>query len=187
LEYLIESNFSGDKNSSFRALFKGRGHSVICESIIERKLIDKILGKDSAEKLLKSTFVGSTSSSLSGIPTFNLHTVNALCAIYIACGQDVACAVENSLNTFYAEVTSAGDFKFSINMPSITVGTVGGGTLLEDQKKNLEILGCQGPDSSKKLAEIIGAACLCIEMSLGLAVADHEFVKAHQKYSRRMT
>ena len=184
LEYLIESNFNGDKNSSARSLLLGRGHSVVAEGIIEKKILERLLGEGAGEKLVHSCKIGAASSMLAGVLTYNLHTVNALSAIYLACGQDAACVVENSLNTFYTEVTPEGDFKFSLNMPSITVGTVGGGTQLEDQKRNLEILKCTGPDSSKKFAEIIAAACLCIELSLGIAVTFHQFVKAHYKYSR---
>ena len=71
-------------------------------------------------------------------------------------------------------------------MPSNTVGTVGGGTKLEDQNKNLQMMGCTGTDSAKKFAEIVASACLATEISLALAVTVHEFVQAHQKYSGKV-
>lgn len=186
LDYIIESNFNGDKNVSYRSLFKGRGHSVVAETKFERALIEKLCGKGIVEKVLKAGHISSSASQLSGVLTHNLHTANALSAMYIACGQDAACVVENSMSIFSAERTEEGDLKFYLNMPSITVGTVGGGTKLEDQNKNLQMMGCTGIDSAKKFAEIVAASCLAIEISLALAVTMHEFVQAHQKYSLKV-
>ena len=184
VDYIIESNYNGDKNASYRSLFKGRGHAVVAEVIFPRALIEKVCGKGIVEKVMKASVISTASAQMSGVATHNLHTVNALCAIYMACGQDVACAVENSMNTFSVEETHEGGLKFNLHMPSITVGTVGGGTQLEDQNKNLLMMGCTGLDSAKKFAEVIAGACLAIEVSLGLAVTNNEFVQAHMKYSR---
>jgi hydroxymethylglutaryl-CoA reductase (NADPH) len=69
-------------------------------------------------------------------------------------------------------------------MPSICVGTVGGGTRLVAQRRNLELLGCTGDGSSKRFAEIVCAAVLALELSLGGAIASNEFALAHRKYGR---
>ena len=52
------------------------------------------------------------------------------------------------------------------------------------QNRSLEMLECKGPDSSKKLAEIVCAAALALEISLGGAIVAEEFVQAHMKYGR---
>ena len=113
---------------------------------------------------------------------FNLS--NALAAIYLATGQDVACIAENSIGYTAMEKKSDGVF-FQLTMPSITVGTVGGGTRLNDVQYNLKLLGCHcGENSSKKLAEIICASALCLEISLWSAIATEDWVKSHIKHGR---
>jgi hydroxymethylglutaryl-CoA reductase (NADPH) len=65
------------------------------------------------------------------------------------------------------------------------VGTVVGATRLNQQKANLKLLGCHGPDSSRKLAEIICAATFALELSLAGAIVSHEFAEAHATFGRR--
>jgi len=78
------------------------------------------------------------------------------------------------------------DLHVSLTTPSLTVGTVGGGTRLKQQRQNLEMLGCtQGKDSSKKFAEIICASSLCLEISLLSAIISGDWESAHAKYGRR--
>jgi len=72
-------------------------------------------------------------------------------------------------------------------MPSITVGTIGGACRLPAQKRNLQLLNCQGENSSKKLAEIICAAALALEISLTGAISSHEFTNAHLNYGRSVS
>jgi len=68
----------------------------------------------------------------------------------------------------------------------MTVGTVGGGTRLNLQQQNLKLLGCDsGEHSSRKLAEIIAAAALGLEISLGSAIMSHTWTSAHMKYGRK--
>ena len=76
--------------------------------------------------------------------------------------------------------------KFKLTLPSLTVGTVGGGTRLKMQNKNLEMLGCaEGEHSSRKLAEIIAGATLALDISLVCAIGSHTFTDAHMKYGRK--
>ena len=110
---------------------------------------------------------------------------NALAAIYLATGQDVACVAENAIGLVNYEVQNGGDLYATLSMPSISVGTVGGGTRLAAQRRNLELLRCTGePGSSRRLAEIVCAAALALELSLGGAIASNEFAQAHVKYGR---
>ncbi len=118
-------------------------------------------------------------SQLAGVMGLNMHVANGLAAIYLATGQDVACVVENSLGLVNYEVQNGGDLYATLSMPSICVGTVGGGTRLAAQRRNLELLGCTGDGSSKRLAEIVCAAVLALELSLGGAIASNEFALAH--------
>lgn len=75
-------------------------------------------------------------------------------------------------------------------MPSIEVGTVGGGTILEPQGAMLDFLGVRGPhptnpgDNARKLARIIAAAVLAGELSLCSALAAGHLVKSHMAHNR---
>lgn len=75
-------------------------------------------------------------------------------------------------------------------MPSIEVGTIGGGTILEAQSAMLEMLGVRGPhpthpgENARQLARIVAAAVLAGELSLCAALAAGHLVKAHMAHNR---
>lgn len=75
-------------------------------------------------------------------------------------------------------------------MPSLEVGTLGGGTILEPQSAMLDMLGVRGShptspgDNARRLARIIGAAVLAGELSLCSALAAGHLVKAHMTHNR---
>ena len=120
---------------------------------------------------------------LAGISGTGTHISNTLMAIYLATGQDPACIAENAVGFLDMEINDD-DLHFSLMLPSITVGTVGGATRLQQQSHHLEMLGCKGEHSSRRLAEIICAAALGLEISLIGAILSNEFSSAHKKYGR---
>ena len=75
-------------------------------------------------------------------------------------------------------------------MPSIEVGTLGGGTILEAQSAMLDMLGVKGShatnpgENSRKLARIMAAGVLAGELSLCSALAAGHLVKAHMAHNR---
>lgn len=75
-------------------------------------------------------------------------------------------------------------------MPSIEVGTVGGGTGLEAQSSCLKMLGVQGSNvehpgkNACNFARIISASVLAGELSLMSALACGHLVNSHMKYNR---
>ena len=182
-DFFLESGFNSDKKASARNMIMGRGHSVIAETTIKSSIVQRILNVDISE-LEKYQELGPTTSRLAGTQGTHLHISNALTAIYLATGQDTACVAENSIGHFQIESVNDG-VKFRLTLPSMTVGTVGGGTRLLAQQQNLKLLGChEGENSSKKLAEIICASALALETSLLSALASDTFTKAHMKYGR---
>ena len=86
--------------------------------------------------------------------------------------------------------TEAGDLLVSVTMPSIEVGTIGGGTVLPAQAACLDIIGVKGPNKSSpgahadKLALAIAGAVLAGELSLMAALAAGHLVKSHMKLNR---
>lgn len=75
-------------------------------------------------------------------------------------------------------------------MPSIEVGTIGGGTILEAQSSMLEMLGVKGAhptapgENSRRLARIVAAGVLAGELSLCSALAAGHLVRAHMAHNR---
>ena len=75
-------------------------------------------------------------------------------------------------------------------MPSIEVGTIGGGTILEPQAAMLDLIGVRGPhptspgDNARRLARIIAAAVLASELSLCSALAAGHLVRSHMIHNR---
>ena len=78
----------------------------------------------------------------------------------------------------------------TITMPSIEVGTVGGGTILAPQEAVLEMLGVRGAHptdpghNAQRLARIIAAAVMAGELSLLSALAAGHLIKAHMAHNR---
>lgn len=181
--YRIESNFAGDKNPTHRTLLHGRGHHVVASCLIRGTAVKRVLHTTAAELAAAFNDIN-IGSQLAGVIGLNMHTANALAAIYLATGQDVACVAENAVGICLGE-TQGDDLLASLSMPSITVGTVGGATRLHQQQANLELLGCTGENSSKKLAEIICAAAFSLELSLAGAIVSNEFAEAHARFGRK--
>lgn len=83
-----------------------------------------------------------------------------------------------------------GNLQISVSMPSIEVGTIGGGTILEGQSAMLELLGVKGAhptspgDNARQLARIVAAAVLAGELSLCSALAAGHLVQAHMAHNR---
>src|SRR6201999_24621 len=94
------------------------------------------------------------------------------------------------MNTADNDPSLNGNLQISVSMPSIEVGTIGGGTILEPQAAMLDLLGVRGPhptspgDNSRQLARIIAAAVLAGELSLCSALAAGHLVRAHMAHNR---
>lgn len=83
-----------------------------------------------------------------------------------------------------------GHLQISVSMPSIEVGTIGGGTVLEPQSAMLDLLGVRGAhpvnpgDNARRLARIVAASVLAGELSLCSALAAGHLVRAHMAHNR---
>ena len=109
-------------------------------------------------------------------------TVKDLAAIFIATGQDPAHVVEGSLGVTTAEVLENGSLYFSIYLPALVVGTVGGGTHLPTQQEALKIM---GGSSVLEYSQIVGSAVLAGELSLLASLSEGTLATAHQKLGRK--
>ena len=89
-----------------------------------------------------------------------------------------------------SRINGGQDLLVTITMPSIEVGTIGGGTVLAPQQSVLEMLGMKGAhpthpgQNAQKLARLIAAAVMAGELSLLSALAAGHLIKAHMAHNR---
>ena len=184
-------NLCMDKKPNALNWILGRGKTVQAEVIVPRELVEKILKttpEDFVEVTMRKLYIAGAQASAYG---FNAHVANIIAALFLATGQDAAQVVESSMSIVTAEITDDGQLYVSITMPSLEIGTLGGGMNLPTQKECLSILECQGFDKekppgsqAKKLAEIFASAALAGELSLIGALASGHLVTAHERLGR---
>lgn len=76
------------------------------------------------------------------------------------------------------------DLYICVRMPTVEVGTVGGGTGLPCQSEALRMMGCLGNGKSRKLAEIVAVTVLAGELSTLGAQAAGQLGSAHKSLGR---
>ncbi len=176
--FFLESNMATDKKPSQINVLRTRGKRVTAEVRIPRDLLIRELQIE-PEQLARHARIGDVGARLSGTNNNGLHSVNGLAAVFIATGQDVACLAESSAAITYSELTPDGDFYGSITLPSLIVGTVGGGTGLPTQRECLELMGCYGDGNVAKFAEIVAGVVAAGELSLAAAISSLDWVSSH--------
>uniref|UniRef100_A0A673C8X5 3-hydroxy-3-methylglutaryl coenzyme A reductase n=1 Tax=Sphaeramia orbicularis TaxID=375764 RepID=A0A673C8X5_9TELE len=192
----VSGNYCTDKKPAAINWILGRGKSAVCEATIPAKVVKEVLKSSTAalvELNINKNLVGSAMAG--SIGGFNAHAANIVTAIYIACGQDPAQTVGSS--NCITQMEPAGpegeDLYISCTMPSIELGTVGGGTNLPPQQACLQMLGVQGTSSqqpgenARQLARVVCATVLAGELSLMAALAAGHLVKSHMTHNRSRT
>lgn len=186
----IAGNFDIDKKPAWSSMIYGRGIEALAEVKVPEAVVKRVL-KTNIEKIhevwLAKCMVG---SALSGSIGFNAHFANVIAAIFIATGQDPAHVVEGSVGITTTHIDTEMSQKYlylSVYLPSLMLGTVGGGTGLATQKEALNLMGVMGGDKGKnalRFAEIAAAAVLCGELSLLASLAQNSLAKSHQRLGR---
>ncbi|XP_072228556.1 3-hydroxy-3-methylglutaryl-coenzyme A reductase-like [Leuresthes tenuis] len=190
----VSGNYCTDKKSAAINWILGRGKSAVCEATIPAKVVREMLKSSTAALVDLNISKNLVGSAMAGsIGGFNAHAANIVTAIYIACGQDPAQTVGSS--SCITQMESAGsdgeDLYISCTMPSIELGTVGGGTNLPPQQACLQMLGVTCPnqpgENARQLARIVCATVLAGELSLMAALAAGHLVKSHMIHNRSKT
>ncbi|KAJ8380383.1 hypothetical protein SKAU_G00011610 [Synaphobranchus kaupii] len=189
----VSGNFCTDKKPAAINWIEGRGKSAVCEATIPAKVVKEVLKTSTAALVdvnINKNLVGSAMAG--SIGGYNAHAANIVAAIYIACGQDPAQTVSSSNCITLMEATgpTGEDLYISCTMPSIELGTVGGGTNLLPQQSCLRMLGVQGPcqespgENARQLARVVSGTVLAGELSLMAALAAGHLVKSHMTHNR---
>lgn len=187
----VSGNYCTDKKPAAINWIEGRGKSIVAEARIPADVVRKVLKSDVdalVELNVSKNLVGSAMAGSVG--GFNAHAANLVTAVFLACGQDPAQNVESSNCITLMNKLPDGGLSISVSMPSIEVGTIGGGTVLEPQSAMLELLGVRGPhptlpgENARQLARVVASAVLAAELSLCSALAAGHLVQAHMAHNR---
>ncbi|MEK7702385.1 MAG: 3-hydroxy-3-methylglutaryl-CoA reductase [Nitrospirota bacterium] len=164
-KFYLQGNFSSIKKVTAHNFVSGYGRSVVAESIVPKSLVKRFykVAPEDIVAYFQSALLNSTHAGMIGMSG---QVANAMTAIFIACGQDVASVVESHVSVVNYDLTPEGDLYASIKLPNLILGTVGGGTGLGTQKECLELLGCYGLGNARKFSEVIGASVLSGEIAI---------------------
>ncbi|WFN34444.1 hydroxymethylglutaryl-CoA reductase (NADPH) [Methanogenium sp. S4BF] len=184
----LSGNLCTDKKPSAANVVMGRGKTVAAGVFLSDAMVKEILKTDAAslaEVNTRKNLVGSARAVSLG---FNAHAANVIAAVFLACGQDPAHVVEGSNAITTVDPVDGGVY-VSVTLPSLQVGTVGGGTAIETQQACLQMLGVAGGGvpsgaNARAFAEIIAAGVLAGELSLLGALAAGHLARAHKQLGR---
>ena len=178
---LLEGNMGGDKKISHHYFERGgHGKTVIAECTLTEEAVRRIL-RTTIDDLLELAFVGTHGAFASGMQSVAFTPATAIAAIFIATGQDVGMVGTSSMAHGTAYRVDGG-LHASIRLPGLEVATVGGGTTLPYARSWLRVMGCEGQGKVYRLAQIVAAATLALEISASAAMAtagSENFYRAH--------
>ncbi len=177
----LAGNYDIDKKPAWLNVISGRGKRGWAEVVVPVHVVKSILKTDSQQfynTVIQKCWGGSI---MSGSLGFNAHFANITAAFFAATGQDLAHVVEGSIGITSAEVLENGDLYFSVYMPDIMLGTIGGGTKLKTQTEARNIIGVS---KAAELAEVFVTAVLAGELSLLSSITEKSLAKAHKKLGR---
>ena len=177
---ILEANMGGDKKPSFEYFQQGHGKTVIAETTLTEAAIERVLRTTLAD-LEELAWAGTHGAVASGMQSVAFTPASAVAAVFAATGQDLGLVATSSM-AHGTEQRVDGGLHVSIRFPGIEVGTVGGGTTLPDPKRWLELMGCAGPGKVYRLAQLVAATALALEISASAAMAtagSENFFRAH--------
>ncbi|XP_059217863.1 3-hydroxy-3-methylglutaryl-coenzyme A reductase isoform X2 [Stomoxys calcitrans] len=189
----LSGNFCCDKKPAAINWIKGRGKRVVAECIIPAATLRSVLKTEAKTLVECNKLKNMGGSAMAGsIGGNNAHAANMVTAVFLATGQDPAQNVTSSNCSTGMECWGENneDLYMTCTMPSLEVGTVGGGTGLPGQSACLDMLGVRGAnaehpgDNAKKLAQIVCATVMAGELSLMAALVNSDLVKSHMRHNR---
>ena len=145
-------------------------HSV-AECFLTEQVICDVL-KTTPEIMFECYYYSQRMAQKAGMYHYSGSPASVLAACFTATGNDIACVGESShgINTQLYK-TPGGGLKATMNIPSMVVGTVGGGTNMPTQAACLQVMGCKGIGKVRKFAEIIAGYRLAQDIAILAQIA----------------
>ncbi|KAA8645087.1 hypothetical protein EYZ11_007419 [Aspergillus tanneri] len=182
---LSEAQLTSDKKPSWGNVMQTRGVQVICWGKLTTEVCQSVF-RCTSEDLYRTLVIAKEGEIRNGQFGSNINASNIVVALFIACGQDAACAVDGSWSQLTPEYNyQTGELRLSMYFPSLPVGVIGGGTSYGTQKECLGILNCDGPGMKGRLAGLIAAFSLALDASTVAAITENTFSHAHERLRKR--
>jgi NADP-dependent 3-hydroxy-3-methylglutaryl-CoA reductase len=180
----IEGEMASDKKASWGNAKEPRGIQVMAWGELSDATCKEVL-RCGAEQLYEQWVWMREGQIRNGQFGSNVNTANVVAAMFIACGQDAGSVAESAWSHLTLEYDKeAGCLKVSLFFPSLPVGVVGGGTGYEAQKASLRLLKCDKPGTKHRLAGLIAAFALALDISTLAALASGTFTQSHERFAR---
>ena len=179
---ILEANMGGDKKPSYEYFHSGHGKTVLAEAFLADEQINRVL-HTTADDLAALSWAGTHGAVASGMQSVAFTPASAVAAVFAATGQDLGMVGTSSMAHGTARRVDGG-LHATIRFPGLEVGTVGGGTTLPSARDWLASIGCAGAGRVYRLAQIVAAAALCLEISASAAMAtagSENFFRAHHE------
>ncbi|KAL3494518.1 hydroxymethylglutaryl-CoA reductase [Aspergillus germanicus] len=118
----------------------------------------------------------------------NINAANVVTSMFIATGQDEANAVDGSWCQLTPEFDyDTGDLRLSMFFPSLPIGTFGGGTHYAAQSEMLRMLKCEGHGLKGRLADLVAAFSLALDVSTAAACTHSSFAHSQTRLRKKLT
>ena len=179
---ILEANMGGDKKPSYEFFQSGHGKTVIAEATLTDEAVRRVL-RTTVDDLLDLAWAGTHGAVASGMQSVAFTPASAIAAVFAATGQDLGMVGTSSMAHGVGRRVEGG-LNVSIRFPGLEVGTVGGGTTLPYAREWLAVMGCGGPGTVYRFAQLVAATALALETSASAAMAtagSENFFRAHHE------
>lgn len=185
---MVEANMGGDKKPSWQYFIEGgHGKSVLASVRVREQTLRRVLHTSSTD-LAELEHIASHGGHASGMQSVAFTPASAIAAMFATTGQDLGMVGTSSMAQDVLDCPASGGVHVGMRFSGLEVGTVGGGTGMPHARAYLSLLGCQGPGSAYRLAQIVAAAALCLELSASASASSpgsENFAIAHLHSSGR--
>ncbi|KAF5234376.1 hypothetical protein FANTH_12156 [Fusarium anthophilum] len=184
--FLIEGQMASDKKPSWGNVKKARGVETLAWGTLTADACREVLGCTTHE-LYATQQIIKEGGIRNGQFGSNVSTINIIAAMFIVTGQDPASTAEACWSHLTSELDpKTGALTMSLYLPSLPVGTIGGGAELPMQKEALKLLKCDGEGAGQKerLAGLIAAFGLALDASTSAAITNDTFTASHMRLGR---
>ncbi|KAF2150129.1 hydroxymethylglutaryl-coenzyme A reductase family protein [Myriangium duriaei CBS 260.36] len=184
IDFVLEGQMASDKKLALINVHDPRGVSVIAWGTISDSTCRKVLGCSTTR--LHQFIVSARNGSIrAGMLGDTANASNVVAAMFIACGQDAASVFEGGWAQFITSVDEeTKEMTLSMYMPSLPVGSIGGGTGYSTQREALGLLGCWGEGKKWAFAESVAAFALALDVSTAAAMSNDTFSRSHERLAR---
>jgi len=187
LRVLLEANMGGDKKPSAQYFVAGgHGKTVLAEVTVPERTLRRVL-RTTGRDLVALEHLGLHGSHASAMQSVAFTPASAVAAVFAATGQDLGMVGTSSMAHDVLEPVPDG-IHLAVRFPGLEVGTVGGGTGMPHARAFLSLLRCAEPGGAYRLAQVVAAASLCLELSAAASAASRgseNFAMAHLAQSGR--